>query len=1408
MAVFTIAALFMVSKASTLAYGASSNHKLVFGIDGLAYGSFQLARSRGMFPSFTNSGRHIAPYPSMTEPSWTEIMGGKTLFPMSGNIRTVEGDYFDIESMTSHVDPRNEFTREAGPYNFYRAFDYYFNPFLETLMYFPNESTNQLEIDQLEPAVFSGFTDDHFIAYISAVDATAHTQKDQLYPLLQKISDKIEAILIEEKQKYPDLQAWIVSDHGNVGSFAEGLAESYLTPVTLTNAAKRAGLEFSDKKLTKPNQIAMPIMALGNLGNVYFKDLSHRRDFALQAIQEPFVDLITYQEVTSTERFVTIIGTGASEARLYWGPKGYAYLAIQGNPLGLDASLVSGSAGAGLHWISDKELFAALEDSTYPDAAYRLTQNAKKQVENEADLEVNLKEAYCFDGSFSQYVKMVRTHGALSAKSSLGTVASTNVTVPHSVRSKDIMTLIGITPAEAFHQISDTFHQEGKTALSNSLSLKGISTRVMELSNDLIFRRLSKISNLTMDLFPSEQMSAISDSFRKYFAAATPNSKSDIIMNAVKGVDQTSLLNNLDKVYALKGLLASKQDPQSILTQVKTNVLSIPGLGSLSAIDQMASNSSPSGPELSQALNLFRESVMKLYTVPFFIDQALNIPEFDTVPDPRDLNFASQWITQIKPAIQKDPGTMLDQSDTYKRLFNQIFTERKLREELYPASFPLLYNPVPKDVTVVYVPGIYNELFDTEIFAKGLRGLGLDLGLRVLYVDVDGRCSSEHNSKMIYDQLQEDTRKRVARGYSTPKYLILGYSKGGVDSTEALLLDPKFTRSQILGLVSIASPNHGTSIVDNADLPAFISGQAVARAIPPECVEDSGSKSLLKGARQAFWDKNLTALSGLTRFYSMSFEISLEDAHPWMKITKNIARFQSPNDGVVTVESSKFPPALGAVDLGTIHADHLAGIAASQFPQAAFLESILLTLFETSSMEKAPTLAWYEDLSKQSPGLIQDYSKRQLAAEVLKSITASHQSPILVEGPLPNETPQGTDSPNDEWYAVISQQESLLGDKAQCKPGSDYSAFAKTLRKDLDTSSLALKPFTLTCNASGTLSLSIETDKNAWYQLWKSPTFKQTAVANLDDLVTQLLTSALVSGKNPLEVPVTLPADLPKSSRTPFALPQSNLVWNVDERIDLKSLSSRLEAFTIEPATPAAYPNGLQIIFDHQSVKDFRKEYLFSYETTSPGNEDDNPNIYLPVLDPQTPNPAVALRLRSNDNSTRMTSPAFRFKPVDFKNIHISLKIGHGPAGADSAKGGNAKDDAPFKLWFTLRTLSQGEDRSKFNPKENAKIFGYYWAENPKITPGQLIENYYSNKNYIIATLPESWEIALGSGAADPTSEGKWLDINRDLAADIHRAYPALDINNIEVVGLTFQSDSNETHEDTESFFKEVEFKP
>ncbi len=52
-----------------------------------------------------------------------------------------------------------------------------------------------------------------------------------------------------------------------------------------------------------------------------------------------------------------------------------------------------------------------------------------------------------------------------------------------------------------------------------------------------------------------------------------------------------------------------------------------------------------------------------------------------------------------------------------------------------PFEIPQLYNrlnSIPESLTIVYIPGIYDSIFDHEIFRVGLDGLYRNFGVRVI----------------------------------------------------------------------------------------------------------------------------------------------------------------------------------------------------------------------------------------------------------------------------------------------------------------------------------------------------------------------------------------------------------------------------------------------------------------------------------------------------------------------------------------------------------------------------------------------------------------------------------------------------------------------------------------------------
>ncbi|MBY0492494.1 MAG: DUF3047 domain-containing protein, partial [Gemmatimonadaceae bacterium] len=360
-----------------------------------------------------------------------------------------------------------------------------------------------------------------------------------------------------------------------------------------------------------------------------------------------------------------------------------------------------------------------------------------------------------------------------------------------------------------------------------------------------------------------------------------------------------------------------------------------------------------------------RRAAMAAWTLPYFVNAALDAPERDSIDDPRDRAFAQRWFSGTRDQVRQAPARLFGDSITVAQLFAQVFTERTLLRRVESPAVPRLYDtPLgdgsARDLTVLYVPGIFGELFDDEIWQRGLRALHDDLGLRIVQAGTDGRCSASDNAARILETMRRDTQLRLARGYATPRYLIIGYSKGGVDAAEALVRDPILAGSAVTGLVTIASPHGGTPVAERADLPDALLRAVISRPRPAACDTTRAVESLWPANRAAFWSGAGARLESLVPLASVSLASEMRDAHPWMKITKRIARFSEANDGVVARSASRFPDAVHALDLGEVPGDHIAGRVASDFPQEAFLEAVVLTLNEVGWFDGDAKARWLE----------------------------------------------------------------------------------------------------------------------------------------------------------------------------------------------------------------------------------------------------------------------------------------------------------------------------------------------------------------------------------------------------------------------------------------------------------------
>ncbi len=1281
---------------------------LFIGVDGLGYAAFTKAQEQGLFKEFTHVGAHVAPFPSMSDLSWATMMHTSELFGAEGRIKSVEAPYFDEANNSIQGDPRDYYRRLAFPKYYMGAFNSYFNPLIEALMYFPSKEVSKLEIKTVVDELIAVKDQPVFSAYIGGLDSTAHTQKDRLWPVMRQLDAELKRLMQTYKARGQELEVILASDHGNFGRFEEGKPEQELIPIDIAKVMNGYGLNFV-QRLSDNNDVAMPLMALGSWGPVYVKDRSNIRPLIKSLSKEVWFDSAVFLESNTVEDKTMTVISAQGEAKVAFNKtngKIYYYV-ITGNPLQIPPQYFAKA-------LSADEAFAITSKTPYPDSLGRIVQSTTSRDFDFPDLIFNVKDGYYVQSALGAFTKMYRTHGSLSAASSFGILASNKRNIPGQIRTRDILPFLGISPKALFGETFRRDQEDGANSLTEVLKTHslGIETDAKDLSQKRIFQHISKFVSDTRPYFVVGEIKQLLESL--HFDPSKPaDSQAMSPLNVdLSKFDVTSMISTQDVGTLTDAVLTAgsieklEQDPRIGNLKEKVSLLETTKDSGNDTPKTPVPNEEGSTAKLTQFLFPAKRAVMKMYQIPYLLEKSIVLQEKPFLPDERDLGFARTWNdhkesarTQLNKLSQLDTEPA-DKSTLVQRLFKETMKESDLEDRIYPTPMTKIYNEKLEDVTIVYVPGLYNNIFDTEIFSLGLNSLADDLGLRVLHPTLEGSCSSEYNAATIVAYLRNDMQTRVARGHARPKYLFISYSKGAVDTLHAFLKMPDFVSDNVLGMIAVAAPLHGSSILNVTDLPFSLVSMLTGANIPEICkTTEAASKSLTPTAMDAFWRKNERALVGLTRYFSVTFASIPEDSHIFMKATKILGQFDEDNDGVVTVSSSKFPKSMQALDLGTLKADHLAGILASNFNQQAFMKGLAA-----------------------------------LMAEI--GITNADNNLTINTGIILDKVNQNA-MKNETRYTLSNPHKVNI-----------WSARSKSN--------------------------------------WVEPVmFGNTA--SLNHLIIP---------------PSNDPADL---YETKVKLPASQVQYDPYSSLDVSRLPDIMSLTKVTLGTTSNLKQGIDIEFEHQHMVQFRMDHQFNYESRTPGGMDDNTMTgYAPV----TYKGETWALMRSKDNSIRMTTLAYRFSPLEFPKMDLKIAVTKGVRNADPVKGGPGMDDSAFQVWFTIREGQANNDPTLVDPKnDKVFLFGYYWGDpvrGENRRPGQIFENYYSNKNVVVATLPESKELLLN----DQSMLGRPINFTRNFPADLKKAFPNKRMEDLEVVAITIQHDSNDTHDSSEAYFKYLKFLP
>jgi hypothetical protein len=241
---------------------AARPRRLIVAADGVSAEAFAEARRRGLFGRFRHVARHVAPYPSLSTPSWVEVFGTARLFGARGMAPAVEARWLDAGTGRMVDDVREVVARHASPYAHYRAFDSFYDPITEPLMFLPGRTLAERELAMTERAILDGFAAPsdrrEFVAYVGGSDATAHTHLGELAGYLTRLDAMLARVTDSLAARGTPVELWMVSDHGNVGAFREGARERTLTPFSLAGAIRRAGLVRVDTgAVDRPDEVAV-----------------------------------------------------------------------------------------------------------------------------------------------------------------------------------------------------------------------------------------------------------------------------------------------------------------------------------------------------------------------------------------------------------------------------------------------------------------------------------------------------------------------------------------------------------------------------------------------------------------------------------------------------------------------------------------------------------------------------------------------------------------------------------------------------------------------------------------------------------------------------------------------------------------------------------------------------------------------------------------------------------------------------------------------------------------------------------------------------------------------------------------------------------------------------------------------
>ncbi|MCM2267093.1 MAG: DUF2974 domain-containing protein [Elusimicrobiales bacterium] len=257
-----------------------------------------------------------------------------------------------------------------------------------------------------------------------------------------------------------------------------------------------------------------------------------------------------------------------------------------------------------------------------------------------------------------------------------------------------------------------------------------------------------------------------------------------------------------------------------------------------------------------------------------------------------------------------------------------------------------------KNVRILLVPGFMSNLATTQGGQKALpfvpryfkeqleflKGRGLDCRL----VDIESETSIYSNARKVIRELEQ----------APGKVMVIGHSKGGLDTLEALLKRPDLRR-KVLAVIAVQSPFLGSPV---ADMVLASPATSVPSSVLLELL--GGSKQSLQNLsvkyREDYHKRHESEIRELTRqvpFYSYS--TWKDDSFlPYIDTVFEVFRdymlaLGLKNDGLVPAQSAVLPGSRYVYMAGTDHLCTIMWVPLPFFDRVGFIKSAIKLALRT-----------------------------------------------------------------------------------------------------------------------------------------------------------------------------------------------------------------------------------------------------------------------------------------------------------------------------------------------------------------------------------------------------------------------------------------------------------------------------